>query len=278
MLLPIASISRTLLQRFNPEGDGVITARGSSLTLLSRHRRVLNLQADASVFSLVWPQVGNGPFHAVLAGPLDFEEVLPSHLQLTLSDARLWDPRLPPGAERVSQLDALRPLVELTATHAAPSTDLEARARWRVRSTLQQLVRALVDDRLELVQEAVLGLAGFGPGLTPAGDDALLGLLAGLWLCPHLDGRPIDPAPVAQCVAATAAPRTTRLSATWLRHAGQGEFGAPWHALARALSSGGSADCLAALRLIRATGASSGTDALLGLAAWCRAATLTPEI
>jgi hypothetical protein len=65
-------------------------------------------------------------------------------------------------------------------------------------------------------------LAGRGPGLTPAGDDILCGYVAGLVL--FQDRR----AEAAQ-IAAAAAPRTTNLSATLLRHAALGELPEPAH-------------------------------------------------
>jgi hypothetical protein len=67
-------------------------------------------------------------------------------------------------------------------------------------------------------------LAGRGEGLTPLGDDLLCGYAAGLvlWHGRHDDAREI---------AATAAPRTSLLSATLLRHAARGELPEPAHAL-----------------------------------------------
>lgn len=68
------------------------------------------------------------------------------------------------------------------------------------------------------------GLAGRGPGLTPAGDDVLAGYVAGLVL---FHGRSAE----AQQLAARVAPRTTALSATLLGHAARGELPEPAHAL-----------------------------------------------
>jgi hypothetical protein len=60
-------------------------------------------------------------------------------------------------------------------------------------------------------------LAGLGPGLTPAGDDLIVGYVAGLQL---LHGRSEQAAALAEA----AARRTTSLSATLLRHAARGEL------------------------------------------------------
>lgn len=67
-------------------------------------------------------------------------------------------------------------------------------------------------------------LAGHGDGLTPAGDDLLMGYVAGLVL---FHGR----RDTALAIADVAAPRTTLLSATLLRHAANGELPEPAHIL-----------------------------------------------
>jgi hypothetical protein len=115
-------------------------------------------------------------------------------------------------------------------------------------------------DRAQLALGAQR-LAGLGPGLTPAGDDFLVGWMAGLWLFGTGAGLPV--AELCGLMAAAAAPRTTRLSAAWLRHAAAGRFGEAWHRLAADV---GDEDALrAAAGRIRDTGATSGSDALAGL-------------
>jgi Protein of unknown function (DUF2877) len=70
----------------------------------------------------------------------------------------------------------------------------------------------------------VRALAGFGPGLTPAGDDLLAGYVAGLVLLHGQFKR-------ASRIAEEAAARTNSLSATLLRHAALGEVPEPVHDL-----------------------------------------------
>jgi Protein of unknown function (DUF2877) len=65
-------------------------------------------------------------------------------------------------------------------------------------------------------------LAGRGPGLTPAGDDILCGYVAGIFL---FHDRREEAAEMAE----RAATRTSRLSATLLRHAAVGELPEPAH-------------------------------------------------
>lgn len=95
----------------------------------------------------------------------------------------------------------------------------------------------------------VAALAGRGGGLTPSGDDLLCGYAAGLVL---FGGRHAEAADIAH----RAAPRTTRLSATLLRHAARGELPSPAHAL---LEDGDPEP-------LRRFGHSSGRALLVGLA------------
>jgi len=106
-----------------------------------------------------------------------------------------------------------------------------------------------------LVQGARL-LAGLGPGGTPAGDDFLVGVMAAIWLLGNEAHAP--------AIAQTAAPRTSALSAAFLRAAGHGEFIAPWHALLEALAVGDLVQVEKAAMQVESFGASSGADALDG--------------
>jgi hypothetical protein len=95
-------------------------------------------------------------------------------------------------------------------------------------------------------------LAGRGGGLTPYGDDVLAGYAAGLVLW-----RGAREA--ARAIVDAAAPRTTLLAATLLRHAARGELPEPAHALLER------ADPEPLCRF----GHSSGRGLLLGLALAC---------
>lgn len=98
------------------------------------------------------------------------------------------------------------------------------------------------------VAPRVTTLAGRGEGLTPSGDDLLLGYVAGLVLFRR--SRQL-----ARHIAESAARRTTSLSATLLRHAARGEVPEPVHAL---LERGDAAP-------LGRWGASSGRELLHGL-------------
>jgi len=129
--------------------------------------------------------------------------------------------------------------------------------------------------RVERLHEGALGLAGLGSGLTPAGDDFLTGTLLWAWLA-----HPV-PAPFCRALVEAAIPRTTVLSAAFLRAAARGECSASWHGLLEALGEGvgdrvpappvhGGARIASQHRLFTAVqelmahGATSGADSLAG--------------
>jgi hypothetical protein len=148
---------------------------------------------------------------------------------VTVRVARWWAPR-PPRAGRSGARTEL--LAELLAGHPAPVP----------------------------VDGEVGDLLGLGPGLTPAGDDVLAGLLVGLHHRPDLRG------PLAAEVARLAPTRTTALSAALLRHAAAGHAVPTLTAVADALTGAGEdGDLETALSRLLAVGDTSGTALAHGL-------------
>lgn len=108
------------------------------------------------------------------------------------------------------------------------------------------------------IEEAVTQLAGLGSGLTPAGDDYLVGVMAALWLTGRSDLPPK--------IASVASSRTTTFSAAFLRAAGCSRFTESWHKLIEALLNEDNLALRKAVNRISQFGATSGTDALAGFA------------
>lgn len=112
--------------------------------------------------------------------------------------------------------------------------------------------------------DAVRALVGRGIGLTPSGDDALVGALAG---CAALAGSNAGAGRVGERLGAHVLgrlERTNDLSAAFLRAAAEGHFQRRlWEAVVALVTAGGT-DATAALL---STGATSGADGALGIAA-----------
>jgi len=138
--------------------------------------------------------------------------------------------------------------------HGALAAGTHALARW-------------LDDALERraaaaqVPPQVLALLGCGPGLTPSGDDVLVGTLVTL----HAFAHPEIARLLSRAIAHQAPLSTGRISAAHLAAAGDGEAVAPVHALLEALRSGDPGACAACARTLLCHGQSSGADALAGI-------------
>jgi hypothetical protein len=266
--------------------------------VLSVHAEVCNLvAADGRVVALVTPPVGNGPFHVMVAARAGVFDGLSAgmtaranrqavwverKLVVALTGAESWEPRL--AGPRVSVAlngleEALAGLWELTRAAASRESLVSLVSpspRRRVRHPLAERARPAIAGLLTALRTgdrdglaaATAVLAGLGPGLTPAGDDFLVGLMAGLhvWSGP-LAGSGWSVEQACRAVAEAAAPRTTVLSAAWLQAAAAGEFAEPWHQLVAALGSKNHTDLKAAADRLLKQGATSGADALAGFLA-----------
>jgi hypothetical protein len=132
----------------------------------------------------------------------------------------------------------------------------------------EELARALDAPPGEL-DACVAATVGAGIGTTPAGDDVICGVLAGL----DLLGRPGAHARLGAAVTPLLA-ATTRTSRHLLAAAITGRYPEGLIALAAALASGSVPAVRAALAVQRRWGASSGLDQAAGLAAAVRAGAL----
>jgi hypothetical protein len=109
--------------------------------------------------------------------------------------------------------------------------------------------------------EAVAGLIGLGPGLTPSGDD----LLGGVMIALHALGRKEIAGQLAQIVLPRARVRTGAVSRAHLACAAEGEGSAALHDALSALCTGKDDGRSGWLARIDSIGATSGWDALAGV-------------
>jgi hypothetical protein len=116
------------------------------------------------------------------------------------------------------------------------------------------------------VERAARGLVGLGPGLTPAADDVLGGLLAAGRFVARLGGGDVARWRWAgRIVRRMARGRTTALSEALLAYASVGMVGESVGALLRALGAASVAPLERALGRTLALGHTSGADAALGV-------------
>lgn len=248
------------------------------------------VNSDGSVLSLVRRREAMSPFSMLVSssdGPEEdfrFDEWLDADSPVGISStvlqvggigfsfdqARVWNPTVTWDEFRPDRVMSTLPLIENSLKSVAPAgslfdildgdhlTELQivAQSAWHnLRSGLEGFDKSVHIG-------SVHSLAGLGKGLTPAGDDFLLGIIYSLWIQGGASAREII-----RLIVAEATPRTTHLSAAWLDAAGSGEAGLMWHWFLKAIQSGDEQGITSLTRRIAAAGHTSGADALAGFIA-----------
>jgi hypothetical protein len=223
------------------------------------------------VLSIVTTRIGNGPLNLVVKDGLSFTEYLNVESEISVEGenlqlgdltinttmARLWNPR-PKWAELHAQQNRI-----FTQWQHVQFTDYQDRVGFQFpESLVTDLSVALAKADATTAAKLACQLAGLGIGLTPAGDDFLMGAMHATWILHSPEVALV----LAREIADATAPLTTSLSATLLRSAARGEAGIWWHEFFDALISEEPATIQVALHKLLAVGASSGADALAGFA------------
>ena len=188
------------------------------------------------------------------------------------STARTWSPALPAAARLTAgrrltrSVDAARTM----AADLAPADGLGPLLSGRDRPGDPWLgvTRALIRRQLDALRAgdgaSALGptvdLVGLGTGLSPSGDDYLVGLLAGLEAIGHPAHRGI-----AAAIEATEPRRTTAIGQAMLDHAARRAYVERLHDVLIALASGRPDGIGTAIARAMVYGATSGADTLVGL-------------
>jgi hypothetical protein len=158
--------------------------------------------------------------------------------------------------------------------------DTGTRLNQRMSRPVMRLVTSTVQFDIQSSIHASEKIIGLGPGVTPSGDDILLGFLAGLWSAAggnsrraafiHAFGRALLPL----------AKQTGEISRTYLYHATRGQFSSSLSHLAEAIARGGQVqdEIQAAMRVGHSSGMDSVTGLLIGLCIWNMEIAITPTL
>jgi len=238
------------------------------------------INEQQNLMALTLPSVPLGPFAVQLDLPAftRFSDLIqpgqPVHIEgMCLSSGALtvdagllhatWHPQ--PAWHKLLAQTAPPYHTLLPLLHTAPADSLasllsDSSSHAPYRPGVAQMGLGLRQKSAGICRAAASQLAGLGLGLTPAGDDFLLGVIFALWgRMPALNAKPL-----VEAIAATAIPRTNQISATWLKAGQEGYAGMPWHRLINALISADLAAIQQAGQRILQTGHTSGADALTG--------------
>ena len=140
----------------------------------------------------------------------------------------------------------------------------------RMSKPVMRLVTAAEQFDPQGAQHAAEKMIGLGPGVTPSGDDILLGFLAGLWSTARGNERESIFLRAFGESLIFLARQTSEISRTYLYHATRGEFSSGLSDLAQAIAKGGQIEeaLEEAMRLGHSSGMDSVTGLLIGLCVW----------
>ena len=254
--------------------------------------RCLYLRSGDDFVCIGEPDIGNGPI-TLIANPGSLATVrsvagqaalvcneritIANSVRFALDQSELWRPFDWPVCPPLDRLtDTCAALALRVATDApreglarcvidecetaGSAPPLGRIARPRV-ALLERWVSGLLDGRSTSAiasREAVRGLIGLGPGLTPSGDDLLIGALSAL----DAVGESEAHAAMARAIIDVLPGLTTPLSAGFLRAAAAGHVG---ENLCKILSLIMTGDIDAAIALAGKVGHSSGWDMIAGI-------------
>ncbi len=249
--------------------------------VVSSHRAALNLVCSGQLLTCGLAELGALPNGITVAGPDDLRTIATTgeDVIVNVSSARPWSPVLLPFADVPSTPAVARVALAAAARASAggfgpflrslDELDDEDGDVFRVaaRPALRALLAAVQRCDRRAAETAAAPLVGLGVGLTPSGDDVLVGFTAALTAARAVLARPIARA------AAYAGARTTLIGRTYLDHAARGEYAERVHDLITAVAAGDE------VRVVRGMswGATSGADLVLGILLGARAAWATGE-
>ncbi len=145
---------------------------------------------------------------------------------------------------------------------------------------IEKLLSFILADDLAGIEQTVQGIVGCGPGLTPAADDFLCGLMVSLLYSAANFGADLARAyQINRAIAAQVQNRTTRVSAEMLRLASEGQVAESVRRLLLTVFSHKDRKTLEnAVLLVLDHGDTSGSDLVAGLYAGCNLGILLQKL
>ena len=140
----------------------------------------------------------------------------------------------------------------------------------RMSRPVMQLINSAEQFDLQGLTRAAEKMIGLGPGVTPSGDDILVGFLAGLWSMAGGNQAQLSFLGSFRNEMIQISKQTSEISRTYLHHATQGEFSSSLSNLAAAIMNGKGVEpaTLEAMRVGHSSGMDAVTGLLIGLCVW----------
>lgn len=135
----------------------------------------------------------------------------------------------------------------------------------KLSQSVLELIAATKRFDVEASADAAQTMIGLGPGVTPTGDDILIGYLAGLWSTVGEDKERLALIELFGKALLQLADQTNEISCTYLYHAIHGQFSSSLINLLNAIDAGDEKQILIATKDALRVGHSSGMDSVTGL-------------
>jgi hypothetical protein len=208
----------------------------------------------------------------------DFEitshKLVVGDLRIDLEPAASWNPSPDWPLVQVHR-DELREMCELIQRQLLSNPSSESLAIFVSPGVLESLVNGWQERARVPIQELLhrlragdhagsgdcaASLAGLGMGLTPGGDDFIIGVMHAIWSI-IVDKKASS---ICRALADAAEQKTNRLSACSLRRAAMGETSAAWQALLQGMALTDQETISHQTKTLMQLGHTSGQDALAG--------------
>ena len=277
-----------LLSQSYSAGAAEWLSSDNSAHVFSTFERACNLIDEQGRFiSIVDNTIGNGPFAVVLEElPFSLDKMLSvgapvvvgnnsltvNTTTIDFSEATLWSARVdwdyPKHCPHQFQknIGDLYLTVQNNASGGSLSSILHSTrdnmgyVSARVTDSAQQLYSGIVSGDMQKIYLGAANMAGLGVGLTPSGDDFLMGVIYALWAI--FDQK--DAARWSRKIAEAASSRTNMLSGAMLQESANGYASEHWHVLVDVLCKENVTDVTRVSMDILSLGHTSGADALTG--------------
>lgn len=244
------------------------------------------INKDGEIFSLVDPIIRNGPFSAVL-----FSKVFPVGIEssdkVKIDDSTVrvgkitfdasksidwnatvrWSLLHDKKSNLLKSVSLIEKMIEETAPlqsfaeivlNIPKNYSSDDPIFRKAKGAILELNNGLLDEGYLAMRNGARSLAGLGIGLTPAGDDYLVGAMLALFAWEEN----AKAHKIASILSNEAIPLTNSISAAWLKTSMLGEAGESWHALVRAMAYDQEDLIVESVMRILPSGHTSGADAL----------------
>lgn len=265
--------------------------------------KVINISIGDHLISIVGKMVGNGSLNIVVNNPddLDFRmrvkrgdtvtlgetiNIEKDLISISTKDAKVWRPRInfqerlqAPRiilenitilrdstllSGKIGGLGALIESLQLNDLKFSIKTKLDPIAQFAA-PHISSLLQKIKMNQVEEINRYSNKIVGLGPGLTPSGDDMLIGLMISMIYISENINININVDQINKNIISGIADRTTDISVEFLREAAIGRVNEPLSSLMENLLTSGQGKIVKSIKKVFSLGSTSGVDTIFGV-------------